>query len=134
MRVLGVDLGKVRIGIAVMDWDSGIATPRQPLVAIGTLTKDATQVVEAARKEEVSRVILGLPLIDGEETKLSLVVRRFGEILRQSGLEIDYADESLSSHEADTAMLAAGMKSSQRKKALDSQAACVILERYRGQR
>ena len=131
MKVLGVDLGKVRIGIAVMDWDSGIVTPRPPVSAIGTLTKDAALIDELGKREEVEKIVLGLPLENGEESKMSTVVRRFGSILNDFGWEVGYADESLTSYEADTAMLEAGMKASLRKKRLDSEAACGILERFK---
>ena len=133
MRVLGVDLGKVRIGIAILDWESGIATPRPALKAIGTLTKDADQIQLIFKKEEAEQIALGLPLEDGQEGKMANVMRRFGDILESKGIKVVYIDETLTSHEADTAMLEAGLKASQRKKSLDSEAACRILERYRGQ-
>src|SRR5690606_10893692 len=119
MRVLGIDLGKVRIGLAIMDWESGIATPRPALKAIGTLTKDADQIHLIFKKEEAEQIVLGLPLEDGQEGKMANVMRRFGEILKSKGMKVAYVDESLTSHEADSTMLEAGVKSSQRKKALD---------------
>ena len=87
MRVLGVDLGKVRIGLAVMDWESGVVTPRKALAGIGTLVKDADQVVEVAREEEAGMVVVGLPLENGEEGKMANVMRRFGAILGREGAE-----------------------------------------------
>ncbi len=131
MRVLGVDLGKVRIGLAVLDWESGVVTPRPVLSAVGTLAKDAVRVLEVARKEEAGRIVLGLPLEEGVEGKMAGVVRRFGASLEGPEVEVAYVDESLTSHEADSAMLEAGLKASLRKKRLDSEAACLILERYR---
>lgn len=133
MRVLGVDLGKARIGIAVMDWDSGIATARTPLKAIGTLTKDAEQVMAVYRAEEVDKVVLGLALIEGAETRMSMVARRFGGILEGLGATVDFADESLTSWEAGERLASAGVKGSDRKGRLDGESACQILERYRGQ-
>jgi putative Holliday junction resolvase len=133
-RVLGVDLGKVRIGVAVLDWETGITTPRPPLMAKGALVKDSEQVLELAGKEEVSHIALGLPLLEGEEGKMAGVVRRFGEILIQSGIDVVFVDEALSSAEADTVMFEAGMKASQRKKRIDSESACIILDRMWGER
>lgn len=133
MKALGIDLGKVRIGVGVLDWETSISTPRSPIEAIGTLTKDAALVDAVARKEEVELIVLGLPLENGEEGKMANVVRRFGGILEELGWKVAYADETLSSYESDTAMLDSGMKASQRKKRLDSAAACEILDRYRRQ-
>lgn len=132
MRLLGVDLGKVRIGVAVMDDESWIVTPRKALQGIGTLTKDADQVLMLAKAEEAGMVVLGLPLENGEEGKMANVMRRFGAILEEQGMKVAYVDESLTSFEADSALLEAGVKASQRKKKIDSEAACRILERYRG--
>ncbi|MFM9873667.1 MAG: Holliday junction resolvase RuvX [Fimbriimonadaceae bacterium] len=131
MRLLGVDLGKKRIGLAVMDMEVGLARPLPVMNALAALARDADQVVAVAKKEQATGVVLGLPLDGGEETRMSAVMRRFGGELETRGLTVFYVDESLTSQEANTAMFEAGLKASQRKKRLDSEAACLILERYK---
>lgn len=131
MRVLGVDLGKKRIGLAVMDMEVGLARPLPVLEALAALAKDADQVLGVAQKEQAEGVVLGLPLDGGEETRMSAVMRRFGVELETRGLKVFFVDESLTSVQANSAMFEAGLKASQRKKKLDSEAACLILERYK---
>lgn len=130
LRVLGVDLGKKRIGVAVMDTDVRLPRALPVISALAALAKDADQVVALARKESCEGVVLGLPLMDGEETRMSGVMRRFGGEVESRGLRVFYVDESLTSHAADTAMFEAGLKASERKKRLDSESACGILERF----
>lgn len=130
MRWLGVDLGKVRIGVAVGDDESRLVRALTQITAMGALSKDAIQVMDVAKSEEVDGIVLGLPLEAGEETPMSKVVRRFGSILEDSGWKVDYVDESLTSVEADSQMFESGIKASQRRRNLDSQAACLILERW----
>ena len=130
MRVLGVDLGKKRIGLAVMDTEVGLARPLPQISALAALAKDAEQVLGVAKKEQASAVVLGLPLNGGEETRMSSVMRRFGTELESRGLSVFYVDESLTSLQAETSLFESGLKASQRKKRLDSESACLILERF----
>lgn len=130
MRLLGVDLGKVRIGLAVMDESSGLPRPLPALAARGSLKADAAQVAEVAAKESAEAVVLGVPLEMGEETRMSTVVRKFSDELNALGLTAHLVDESLTSAEAEAALVRAGLKASKRKRRIDSEAACRILERY----
>ncbi len=131
-RALGIDLGKVRIGLAVGEGEVGVATPLKALQAVGTLAKDADQVARAAVEHGAKVCVLGLPLVDGEESKMAGVVRRFGTLLVERGLMVEYVDETMTSREADEALFEAGLKSSERKRLIDSEAAARILERYWG--
>lgn len=131
-RALGIDLGKVRIGLAVGEGEIGVATPLKALQAVGTLAKDADQVARAAAENGAAVCVLGLPLVDGEESKMAGVVRRFGTLLVERGLMVEYVDETMTSREADEALFEAGLKSSERKRLIDSEAAARILERYWG--
>jgi putative Holliday junction resolvase len=130
MRLLGVDLGKKRIGVAVMDSDVGLPRALAALSAVGSLSGDADQVVGLAKKESCEGVVLGLPLDGGEETRMSGVMRRFGAEVESRGLAVHFVDESLTSAQAQSVMAVAGMKASDRKRRLDSESACLILERF----
>ena len=127
---MAVDFGGAKIGLAVGDTSTGVASPRPNLAASGTLATDARAIDAKARSEEAQLVILGLPLDASGETKMSRVCRQLGALVAGHGLTVDYVDESLTSHGAETDMLAAGLKGSQRRKLVDGEAACRILERY----
>ena len=130
MRVLGVDFGGAKIGLAAADTTTGVASPRANLTASGTLATDAKQIASAAKAEEADTVIIGLPLDASGETKMSRVCRQLGALVEAQGVTVAYVDESMTSHAAETEMLAAGLKGSQRRKLVDGDAACRILERY----
>lgn len=130
MRVMGVDFGGTRIGLAVMDARFGIASARPALLASGTLALDADEIAKWMGKEECELAVLGLPLAAGEETKMSRIVRMLGDRLAERGVKTDYEDEALTSFESEREMEAAGLKASQRRKMVDGEAAIRILERW----
>ncbi|MCU0316918.1 MAG: Holliday junction resolvase RuvX [Fimbriimonadaceae bacterium] len=132
MRSLAVDFGGVTIGLAIGESDSQIASPRNSLRASGTLKKDAEAILQALRGEEAEEIVLGVALSEGQDTRMSLVTRKLGRILQDLGAVVHYVDESLTSYESETVMKELGMKGSQRRKAVDSESACRILERYWG--
>ncbi len=131
MRVIGVDFGSARIGLAVGETDAGLATPKGNLSASGKLARDAVAIAAFATKEEADAIVLGLPL-DGEglPTKMSGVIEQLGQRLAELGQIVYKVDESLTSFESNQAMLDTGLKASQRSARVDSEAACRILERF----
>lgn len=130
MRLLGVDFGGKKIGIAVCEIETGLPRPIQGLVATGTLAKDAAAINQLAKEHGVSRVILGLPLDNVGETKMSRIVRMLGDKLIARGVEVEYENESMTSFIAETRMKESGMKGSEIRRKVDAEAACQILERY----
>lgn len=131
MRVVGIDLGKARIGVAVAETEPFVVSPRPALAATGTLARDADAVSVLARREEAGTVVVGLPLEDGVEGRMARVMRLFGGLLTERGLVVAYADETLTSVAAQSSLSEAGLKGSQVRRAKDSEAACLILERWR---
>lgn len=130
MRVVAVDFGGRRIGLAVGDTGSGVASPRRNLEASGTLAKDAEAIVRFAESEKAGLIVIGLATDAEGETRQSRVCRKLGEQVAALGVEVDYVDESYTSAEAEREMLEAGLKGSERRKRSDAEAACRILERY----
>ncbi|MER3496022.1 MAG: Holliday junction resolvase RuvX [Armatimonadota bacterium] len=130
MRLLGVDLGTVRIGIAVAETEPFVTTPRPFLTAAGSLRKDAAQVARIATVEKVERVIVGLPLESGEEGRMAGVMRRFGAELEALGCTVGYADEAMTSVKAGESLAAAGLTIAQSRRRKDGEVACRILEAY----
>lgn len=131
MRLLGVDMGRKRIGLAVMPLELGIASPRSNLVASGTLRKDAEAIVNRAQQEQADAIVVGLPLNDdGSEGPGARISRMLGQHITDLGGTVIYQDERMTSQEAETAMRDAGLKVAAQRKAVDGEAACLILERY----
>ena len=130
MRLLGVDFGFARIGVAVGETAAKIATPRPTMAASGTLKRDAQALHDLACREEVEAIVLGYPLGDeGEEGKMARVVRQLQGHLEALGHRVTLVDESMTSVQAETTMFEAGLKGSERRKRRDGEAACLILQR-----
>jgi len=130
VRLLGIDFGFARIGAAVTDDAVGLPTPLPALNASGKLKVDAVAIATLAKRQEAEKIVLGLPLEDGEEGKMARVMRQLGGHLQTAGLVVDFVDETLTSVEAEGVLLGTGMKASERRKHRDGEAACRILERY----
>jgi len=130
MRVLGVDFGLRRIGLALSDESGALATPLRSF-AIASVREAPAAVAEAARQTGVGAVVVGAPLgLEGEEGRPEVRrVRRFATALRrESGLPVHLVDESLSTREAEEKMGARGLGT--RDEALHAAAAAVILQRW----
>jgi putative holliday junction resolvase len=128
---MGVDFGFKRIGIAIVDSESRLPSPRPTLSASGKLKSDAVALGQIAAKEYADIIVLGLPLEpDGTEGRLARICRQLAGHLSELGKPVHLTDERLSSIEAQDWLFGEDLKASQRKKRLDSEAACIILERY----
>lgn len=132
MRLLGVDLGRRRIGIAIGESILGIATPRPMLAASGKLDTDADVLAALARREAVDRVVVGIPLMAdaADGGAMQRACRELAERLRRRELDVDLCDEAYTSIEAADALRQTGLTAAQRKGRIDSEAAARILERY----
>jgi putative Holliday junction resolvase len=131
VRLLGVDFGSKRIGIAVAEAEHGIITPRLPIAPTGTLRKDAAMLVALAKKEEAQAIVLGLPLEPGGvEGRMAKIARVLANEIETAGCHVELVDETLTSVEAESELAAGGLKASQRKKLRDGEAARLILERF----
>jgi len=129
-RLLAVDHGRRRIGLAVGDTETGMAFARPALVL--SRGADAVHAVaDVARREAAARVILGLPRnMDGSEGPQALAVRRFGDALAAAGVAVVYVDERLTSWDASQQLAAAGQRPTRASGELDSAAARLILQEY----
>ena len=129
-RILGLDHGTRRIGVAIGDTETGMAFARTAIQR-RNLDRDLALVGELCTAEEVQRVVIGLPLnMDGSEGAQAAQVRAFGERLAVIGLEIVYEDERLSTWEAGERLAEVGRKARRGSGELDSTAARVILQHY----
>lgn len=131
MRVLGVDWGTKRIGLAVGETDLRIATARPFVVATGSLRKDSQAIFELARKEQAEAVVVGLPLTeDNEPSPLAKIGMKLAGHLSELGMKVYTVNEALTSIEAEGRLKEAGVRAARRKDRRDGQSAAVILERF----
>jgi putative Holliday junction resolvase len=129
-RIIGLDHGSRRIGVAIGDTETGMAFARTAIQR-RNLDRDLALVGELCTTEGVERVVIGLPLnMDGSEGAQAAQVRGFGERLAVIGLEIVYEDERLSTWEAGERLAEVGRKARRGSGELDSTAARVILQQY----
>jgi putative Holliday junction resolvase len=129
-RVLGLDLGEVRIGLAISDPERRIAVPLRTIRAGSP--RDVDAIAQLVRELDVGLVVVGHPLrMSGEAGAHAERAEAFAETLRASlGVPVVLHDERLSTVEAERALRAAGAKPSRRRRAVDRSAAAVILQSY----
>ena len=131
-KLLGLDHGDKRFGIALSDAGKVIATPRFVVEGEGALWE---KLYSLAREEDIEAVVLGLPLnMDGTEGPRARKVIEFSRVLEEkTGLPVHFHDERLSSFEAENALCEAGVYGSRRKSRVDMVAAQIILQGYLNQ-
>ena len=130
-RLLGVDFGDSRTGLAISDPMRSLASGRETVRSTG-LENTARLVAEYAKAEGVSGIVVGLPKnMDGTEGERVEVTRDFGDKLHEfSGLPVVYMDERLSTVAAERMLIQADVRRDKRKKVIDKVAACIILQNY----
>jgi putative Holliday junction resolvase len=129
VRTLGVDLGRVRIGLALADDVLRTARPLR-VVSRRAEAPDLAAIAEAAREYEVDRVVLGLPLnMDGTEGPSARLARAFAPKLEAAlGVPVELFDERLSTFEAEIRLRDQGFSAKDRRSRVDAEAAAVILQ------
>lgn len=134
MRVLGVDFGQKRIGLAVSDPTGTIASPLDTVKRRAGKRPPLNRIADAAREWEVRHVVVGLPLaLSGEENAWCAEVRAMGHKLAERlELEISFVDERMTSVQAERAIRAVGLsKQARREKGrIDAGAAQLILQAW----
>lgn len=127
--VLGFDFGEKRVGVAVGELETGIASP---LITIAEEATDRRFAAIAALLQQWQPVclVVGLPVhMDGNEHKLTQLARKFGNRLHgRFALPVEFADERLSSAVADDLLRELGLNARARKTPLDAVAAQQILQ------
>lgn len=135
MRALGVDLGTVRVGLALSA--GRVAVPVDTL-RVGDVNDDrrwaervARRIEEAATDRGCDVVVLGLPRgMSGRDTRSTRRARQVGATLEGYGRRVVLFDERLTSVQADRALVDAGRSGSQRRREVDSVAASIILQAW----
>lgn len=131
-RILGVDYGTRRIGIATGDSRMRIAMPLATLEGAGNVDRDARQVAEFAAGHQATAIVVGLPLsMDGTDSEQTRLTRRFAAVLAAAyDGPVHLHDERLTSHAADAVLREAGASPRRSKELSDRIAAQKILQGY----
>lgn len=129
MRFIGLDHGSRRIGLAVGDWETGLAFAR-PALQRSNLVADLEAIAKLAAEEDANTVVMGLPRnMDGSEGPQAQAARAFGQRLAKNGLRVEFQDERLTSWEA-AEQIGPRRGRERRSGELDSAAARLILQEY----
>ncbi|AFZ42966.1 Holliday junction resolvase YqgF [Halothece sp. PCC 7418] len=136
LSVLGLDIGKKRIGIAGCDGTGLIATPIMTLERTG-FTDDVEQLIDLIAKREVTLLVIGMPYaMNGELGHQGKRIEKYAQRLQKVlKLPMEYVDERLSSIEAEARLKTKRGFSPRRDKAqIDAHAAAIILQQWLNQR
>lgn len=130
-RVLGVDFGAKRIGLAVSDADRRVASPLA-LYERRSPQQDARNFRRLIEDEGVAAIVLGLPVhVSGAEGQKAREARAFGKWLRAAtGLPVVFWDERFTTVEAERLLQDAGLTSQRRRARRDKVAAQLLLQSY----
>ena len=131
-RILGIDHGTVRVGLALSDELGMIAHPLKTLDGGPEVER---QIAEIVRQKRIETVVIGMPLrMDGRRGEATDRVEQFADRLRKHlphGVTISFVDERLSSREAERSLGMEGKRLSRdEKKLIDQVAAGAILQEY----
>ncbi len=135
-RALGIDLGEVRVGVAISDGLGALAHPRET-IAVDRARPAATldRIVEIATREDIGVVIVGLPRnMNGTDGPASEKARAFAETLRArlapAGREVRLLDERMTTVAAQKALHSSGRNTKQSRAVIDQVAAQMILQTF----
>ena len=132
MRVVGIDLGSRRIGVAVCDSGGLLATPYSVIERSGDESGDRERIAEVVRELGAEAVVVGLPLsLDGSAGPAAVAASAEADALRRVlDVPVECHDERLSTVSASRSLAASGVKGRARRKVVDQVAAAVLLQSW----
>ena len=130
-RILAIDPGKVRLGLAVSDADRKIASPLTTWTR-RDLEQDDRFLKQTIDDEQIGLIVIGLPVhTTGREGVEARKAREFGAwAAKLSGVPVVFYDERFTSQEAESALWDAGLSHKRRKERRDRVAAQILLQTY----
>ncbi|MFV2001144.1 MAG: Holliday junction resolvase RuvX [Acidimicrobiia bacterium] len=129
-RILGLDPGERRIGVAVADPTGTIASPDR---YIDRSEVDAASAIKDLCQElGISLIVIGLPItLDGREGSAALAARGLGTLVQEAtGIDVIFQDERFTSKTAEDALISGGVRREKRRETRDQVAAAVMLQNY----
>ncbi|MCA6070137.1 MAG: Holliday junction resolvase RuvX [Endomicrobium sp.] len=131
-RLMGIDYGLKRIGIAMTDMLQITSSPFETIESV-SLKKNALRLLEIAKNNDVSVIVFGLPInMNGTEGEMAYIVRKVVEEIKSlSSVEVAMIDERLTTAQAERMLINEGDVSRKKRKGLkDKIAASLILQTY----
>ena len=130
-RILALDLGKKRIGLAISD-ELGITAQGLETLERRGRRNDIEDLRKLAGLRGVTRILMGDPLhMSGDASRQGDYTREFaGELERKTGLPVEFRDERWTSKEAERALRGASVANAERKAAIDRLSAVILLQSY----
>ncbi|MEL1224866.1 MAG: Holliday junction resolvase RuvX [Candidatus Neomarinimicrobiota bacterium] len=129
-RILGVDYGDSRIGLALSDPNKIIASPFKTIKNKG-LDKTKKEIFDIVKENKVDLIVLGLPVsMSGTETNQTKKVRKFQNFIQDLDIPIKLQDERLSSFTAKKSLIQQKIKTGHNKHFIDSTAAAIFLQQH----
>lgn len=131
-KYLAIDFGQRRVGLAISDYDKEIAFPRDN-IAYDQMDQLIQRLADFCEKEEVSKVIIGLPIsMDGTVNESFIKTQQFGEKFKKAihPIPVEYFDERLTTKQSIQRLHQQGIKAKDQKGQRDMISAQVILESY----
>jgi len=130
-RILGIDLGEKRVGLAISDPSQMIASPLGKL-EFKTEQQLIVEIEAVVKQKEVKEIVVGYPLrTSGKKGELALFAERMASLLKNRlGLEVHLWDERMSTQGAERALLEADLSRSKRKQVRDQVSAGLILQSF----
>lgn len=137
-RRLGVDVGKVRVGVALSDPDGILASPlvtvpRDMGAAADSVPADIAELVRLVREHEAVQVVVGLPVrLDGSEGTAAIDIRAYAERLARAvgHVPVVLADERMSTVVASRRLAERGVRGKRQRAVVDQAAAVEILQSW----
>lgn len=131
-RIMALDVGDVRIGVAVSDLMGIIANPLETYTRKGDMLKDAQYIADLAKNREVDLFVSGLPLgLNGQENEQTRKTREFIAVLNDvCDIPVKYLDERFTTLSAERVLIQGNVRREDRKKVIDKVAATIILQNY----
>jgi putative Holliday junction resolvase len=133
-RILGIDYGERRVGLALSDPTGTIAQPLVVLTRRAGKRPPVQAVADLVAQHDVAHIVIGLPLtLAGDESDWTAEVRAFAaKVSQRTGRGVTFADERMTSVAAERAVRSLGLRRTQReqKERVDAAAAVLILQSY----
>jgi len=131
MRIMALDYGDKRIGVAISDETKTFASYSKTLF-VSSLTETIDELVKICAEKDVSDIVVGIPItMSGENGQMSLKVKEFAYLLNQkTNHKIILWDERLTTSEAEKVLMNTQIKGKRRRDLVDQVAAKIILQAY----
>ena len=132
MRILALDVGDVRIGLAISDPMQILANPLETYRRTGKIEQDAAYVANLVKEREVGRIVCGWPnSMNNTENEQTRKTKEFADVLAiKTDVPMVFMDERLTTVSATRVLIDGGVRREDRKKVVDKIAATIILEDY----